>query len=89
MGIEFVPEADVASLGLEATSLDLEVAMVSVIWPEGSHHPTIDYVGCSGFEAAALLRGALKRLEKANAKCMVFLEESQEYEDIEEEDDDA
>lgn len=65
-----------------------EVAMVSVIWREGEQHPVIDYTGCSGFEAAALIRGALKRLEKANAKCMVFLEEGQEYEDEEDEDGD-
>ncbi len=69
-------------------ALDQEVAMVSVIWREGSNHPIIDYTGCSGFEAEALMRGAVKRLAKANAKCMEFLEEGQEYEDEDEEEDD-
>lgn len=84
--MEFVPADQVDTEAIANTGL--EIATVSVIWREGDNHPVIDYTGCSGFEAEALMRGAVKRLAKANAKCMVFLEEDLEYED-EEEDEDA
>lgn len=84
--MEFIPADQVDTEAL--ANVELEIATVSVIWREGGNHPVIDYTGCSGFEAEALMRGAVKRLAKANAKCMVFLEEGLEYEDVEEDEED-
>lgn len=85
--MDFIP-ADTVD-GQTLAESGLEIATVSVIWREGTNHPIIDYTGCSGFEAEGLLRGAVRRLAKANAKCMMFLEEELEYEDVEEEEDDS
>lgn len=85
--MEFIPADAVDATKL--ADVNLEVATVSVIWREDSNHPIIDYTGCSGYEAEGLMRGALKRLSRANAKAMKFLEDSLEYEDETEEEDDG
>lgn len=82
--MEFIPADQVDT---EAHSVGMDVAVVSVMWREGDDNPVVDYSGCSGFEAEGLLRAALKRLAKSNARCIVFLEQTLEITNEEEEND--
>ena len=84
--MEFIP-AD--TVDTERLPEGVDIRTVSVIWVDGSDSPVIDYTGCSGYEAEGLMRAALKRLAKANASAMVFLEEELEYEEDESDDDEG
>lgn len=68
-----------------ATEVEMDVRHVSVVWNLQTDRATVDFSGCSVFEAVGLLRAGILRLESDLADDLRFIDDP---EDEEEDDDD-